>query len=108
METALDRIITVDDCYVYVGKCCYELLRCELLELNVLGVLCDVCYCCVDACAILKLDDAFLCEEESSCFVCYVVGNCDDRVVGKCLKILCLTCINTERFIVDCTCRNES
>lgn len=104
MEAALDRIVAVDDCNVYVGKCCYELLRCEFLELNVLGVLNDISYCCVDACAVLELDDIFLCEEqECSCFVSYVVGNCDDRIVRKRLKILCLSCVYAERFIVDCT-----
>ena len=103
MESALDRIVAVDDCDVYVRKCCNELLRCEFLELDVKRILNDVFYCCVDACTVLELDDAFLCEEQqSSCFVRYVVGNCDDRIVRKSLKILCLSCIYAERFIVDC------
>ena len=96
-------IVAVDDCYVYVRKCCYELLGCKFLELDVLGVLYDIFYCCVDSCVILKLDDAFLCEEQKcSCFVCYVVRNCYCCAVRKVLEVLCLACVDAEGFIVNC------
>ena len=101
MEAAFDCIVTVYDCYVYVRKCCYELLGCEFLELYVKRILYDVFYCCIDSCIFLKSDDAFLCEEEqSSCFVCYVVRNCDYCAFLKILKICNSSCIDAERFIV--------
>ena len=108
MEAALDRIVTVDDCNVYVRKCCYKLLGCEFLELDLKRILCDVFNCCVDACAVLELDDVFLCKEKKcSCFVCYVVGYCDYSAFLKILQVLYLTCVYAERFIVNCACRNE-
>ena len=87
MESALDSVVTVDDCYVYVRERCYELLRCKFLELDVLGILYDIFYCCVDTSVILELDDAFLCEEkECSCFVCNVIRNCYDCAIREVLK----------------------
>ena len=103
MESAFDRIVAVDDCDIYIGKCCDELLGCEFLELDVERVLYDIFYCCVDARIVLELDDAFLCEkEECSCFVCYVVRNSDNRTVLKVLKILDSASIDAEWFVVDC------
>ena len=102
MESALDSVVTVDDCYVYVRKCRYKLLRCELFEPDVERILDDIFYCSIDACILIKYKESFLCEEEQcSCFVCNVVGNCDDRTLGKLLKIINPACINTERFIVN-------
>ena len=55
MEAAFDCIVAVDDCYVYVRKCCYELLGCKFLELDVLRVLYDVFYCCGGEVLLLRL-----------------------------------------------------
>ena len=105
MESAFDSVVTVDNCYVNVRKSANELFRSDLLECDVLRVFNDISCCSLDACIILKLYDAFLFEEqESSCFVCYIVWNCYYSAVRKLVKALCLACVDAERFIVDRTC----
>ncbi len=104
MESALDSVVTVDNCYVYVRECCYKLLRCKLFELDVKRVLNDIFYCSVDACIVTQYEESFLCEEEQcSCFVCYVIRYCNNCALLKVSKIRNSACVDAERLIVNCT-----
>ena len=103
MKTALDGVVTVDDCHVHIGKRRHKLLGSKLLELNVLRVRLDVRDGCGDACTLLQSDDSLLRKQKKcSRLVGHVVGNRNDCTLGKIRKILGAPCVDAERLIVDC------
>jgi len=104
VKAALDSVVTVDYCDIYIGKGIDELLGSDLNEFDILGIIDDIFYSCIDTCIITESKDTLLLEEKKcSSFVGNVVGNSYQSSVGKFVKVVDTACIDTEGFIVDCT-----